>query len=118
MSAEEKRNIATKPQALDMEKWRAIVNGWEVSKESQKSYCKHLGININTFTYARGKLSGNKKSKTSFIPVVLKNEAQQGLQKTSMITIENKQGLKLHVPSTLSLDQLAKIFQLCGWHHA
>lgn len=118
MSAEEKRHSGAKSQAVDMDKWRVIVNEWDASKESQKGYCERLGINIHTFTYVRSKLLKNKKAKTSFMPIVIKSNKQEELNKAGMMTIENKQGLKLHVCPTLSLDQLAKIFKLCGWQHA
>lgn len=113
--SENKNPNQIKAEPLDMEKWRVIIAEWEVSQESQKNYCARLGININTFAYARSKLSQNKKSKPTFIPIALKQTTDQTYQKDDIIIIENPEGFKLHVSSALSLDRLAKIFKLCGW---
>ena len=103
---------------LDMEKWRAIISDWESSKENQKRYCERLGINLNTFTYARSKLGQTKKIKPAFVPITLNQAETQHSSTIDTIIIENLQGFKLHVSSTLSLDRLAKIFKLCGWSDA
>jgi hypothetical protein len=77
-----------------------------------------LGISINSFVYARSKLAQNKKTKPTFIPVKLNQPEDQKSQIADIVTIENLQGLKLHISSDLSLDHLAKIFKLCGWKNA
>ena len=105
----------TKTVSLDMEKWRAIMSDWESSQESQKQYCERLGINLNTFTYARSKLIKAKKLKSAFIPVTLVQSESQKLSTMDTVIIENPQGLKLHLSSDLSLERLTKLFKLCGW---
>lgn len=95
---------------LDMDKWRAIISDWDSNKESQKKYCERLGINLSTFTYARGKLNQVKKIKSAFIPITLTQTETHNYSATDTVIIENPQGFKLHVSSALSLDRLAKIF--------
>jgi hypothetical protein len=56
---------------LDMEKWRTIINQWELSQETQPQYCKRLGLKLNTFSYARSKLAKDKISNNKFIPVTI-----------------------------------------------
>ena len=103
---------------IDMEKWRSIIDGCDPDKENQKKYCLRLGINLNTFTYIRGKLSKkSKKSQSNFIPVTLNRFTDQKSQTTYDLTLENSQGFKLHFSSLLSLDQLTKIFKLFGCYH-
>ena len=88
-----------KTSPLDMEKWRAIISDWESSKENQKRYCERLGINLNTFSYARSKLSQTKKIKPAFIPITLNQAEIQHPSAIDTIIIENPQGFKLHVSS-------------------
>jgi hypothetical protein len=100
---------------LDIEKWRLIILGWESSKESQKTYCEHLGINLNTFIYVRSKLTRSKQSKVTFVPVELNQSKDQRQWHTDTVVIEHPRGLKLYVSPDLSLERLTKIFKLCGW---
>jgi len=111
---------AKKLKALDMKKWQDLISDWEKTKESQKSFCLRLGLNINTFTYIRGKLSSDSKKQISnnhFIPVKIKNSP---LLKTSIeqLIIENINGIKLHIPINLSKEKLILLFDLIGWQHA
>lgn len=100
---------------LDMDKWRVIIADWEPNKENQKKYCERLGLNLNTFTYARAKLTQSKKIKPKFIPITLSRTDAQNPLVTDIVILENPQGFKLHVSSGLPLDRLAKLFNLCGW---
>lgn len=106
----------TKPTPLDMQKWQSIISDWEQSNESQKTYCERLDISLNTFTYARSKLSQNNKIPPAFLPVTLVNSKISSSDES--IVIENPQGFKLSVSSALSFDRLTKIFKLCGWQNA
>lgn len=117
-STETKNPLVPKPQPLDMKKWQTLIADWEPGKETQKNYCERLGISLNTFVYVRSKLAQNKKTKPTFIPVKLNQLEDQQSQITDRVTIENPHGFKLHISSDLSLDRLAKIFKLCGWHNA
>ena len=115
----EHRNLSsTKTVELDMEKWRSIISDWESSQKNQKQYCARLGINFNTFSYARSKLRQTKKIKPTFIPVTLNQSEHQKSLNTDTVVIENPQGFKLHVSSDLSLERLIKIFKICGWLNA
>lgn len=103
---------------LDMEKWREIVEAWNKSGENQKAYCQRLGVSLNTFSYIRGKLMRQDKPKNQFLPLTIKNCSEEMAPSSSVIVLENRQGFKLHIPASLSLDQLAKIFKLSGWNNA
>jgi hypothetical protein len=112
------QNLLAKNAPLDMEKWREIIEGWNKNEENQKSYCQRLGINLNTFTYARSKLLSQVKPKTQFIPLIIKNNNEEKINSSSMLVLENPQGYKLHLSASLSLEQLTKLFKLSGWTNA
>jgi hypothetical protein len=98
-----------------MEKWERIVSAWDAGEEHQKAYCQRLGININTFSYVRGKLLKKDKVKSKFIPITLNRIDEAKKEAPPYIILENPRGFKLHISPTLSLEQLSKIFQLSGW---
>lgn len=58
---------------LDKTRWQALIVEWKKSNESQKAFCNRLGLNVNTFTYMRGKLLQEDKGPkaTKFIPVTV-----------------------------------------------
>jgi hypothetical protein len=103
---------------LDMSQWREIIETWSKSNESQKTYCDRLGLSLNTFGYARSKLLQQNKQKTQFIPLVVKNNGEEKTSPSSVIVLENLSGYKLHLPASLSLEQLTKLFKLSGWYDA
>lgn len=103
---------------LDMEKWRGIVEAWNKSGENQKAYCQRLGVSLNTFSYVRSKLMRQDKPKNQFLPLTIKNCNEEKTLSPSVIVLENRQGFKLHIPASLSLEQLAKLFKLSGWNDA
>src|SRR5579862_8073730 len=106
-----KNNSATNA-PLDMNKWREIIEAWNESNENQKDYCQRLGVNLNTFTYVRSKLLQQEKSKSHFIPLTIKSNKEETVFSSSMITLENPHGYKLHLSASLSSEQLAKLFKL------
>lgn len=103
--------------SLDINKWRSLVEGWDGAKENQKSYCKRLGISLNTFSYVRGKLKQKAKVNSAFIPVLVSPSEKPIEQDSHLLTLENRKGLKLHISPTLSIENLVKILKLCGWQH-
>ncbi len=66
------KNHSAKNTPIDMDKRREIVEAWNKSGKNQKAYCQLLGISLNTFSYARSKLLKQAKSKTRFIPLIVK----------------------------------------------
>lgn len=99
---------------LDLDTWRPIINEWDRNKESQKTYCARLGINVNTFMYMRVKHFKKNKSKSNFIPVTLVNTENKNASPCVLI-LENTRGFKLQIPHSLSQSELTKILQLAGW---
>lgn len=112
------QNHSAKNIPLDMDKWREIIEAWNKSGESQKTYCLRLGFSINTFTYARSKLLQQDKPKTQFVPLTIKNNSEEKILPPSAIVLENPLGYKLHLSASLSIEQLAKLFKLSGWNDA
>jgi len=112
------QNYLTKNAPLDMDKWREIIDGWSESGESQKAYCQRLDVNWHTFSYARSKLSQQAKPKAQFMPLRVKYNEEEKESPPSTIVLENPHGFKMHVPTSLSLEQLAKLFKLSGWNDA
>lgn len=106
----------------DKIKWSELIAEWEKSNESQKQFCDRLGINVNTFTYMRSKLlSSNKKLNKSkkFIPVTIaKDVAKENIKCTDLIILESNNGIKLHIPLSISFDKLTHLLKLVGWNHA
>jgi len=103
---------------LDMNEWREIVNNWNKNDESQKTYCDRLGISLNTFTYVRVKLQKKIKSERRFASLKVINGNEDKILEQSNIILENSRGYKLHFPTSLSLEQLVKLFKLSGWNNA
>jgi hypothetical protein len=112
------QNHPTKNTPLDMDKWREIIEAWNKSGESQKSFCERLGVSLNTFTYARVKLLQQEKPKAQFVPLTIKNSLEEKALLPSVFVIENPQGYKLHLSASLPLEQLTKLFKLSGWNNA
>jgi hypothetical protein len=109
------KNHSTKNTPLDMNKWREIIETWSKSHENQKAYCARLGLSLNTFGYARSKLLQQNKQKTQFLPLVVKSNCEDKTSPSSVVVLENLSGYKLHLPVSLSLEQLTKLFKLSGW---
>mgnify|MGYP001795620002 CR=1 FL=1 len=116
MQFSESNNTTTpKNPPLDMDKWRRIIHEWDSNKENQKDYCQRLGVNLNTFTYIRGKLTQKNKAKSKFIPITLGQIEEPKNNMQNLLTLESPRGFKLHISPSLSLEQLTKIFKLSGW---
>jgi hypothetical protein len=112
------QNHRIKNASLDMDKWQEIVEAWSKSGENQKTYCQRLGVSLNTFSYARSKLLQKDKPKAQFIPLTIKSNSEEKTFSPSNIVFENPHGYKLHLSASLSLEQLAKVFNLSGWNDA
>ena len=112
------QNPSTKNTPLDMNKWRQLIEAWSKSGENQKTFCDRLGLSLNTFIYARSKLLQQDKPKAQFVPLTVKNNSEEKTSSSSVIVLENSRGYKLHIPTSLSLEQLTKLFKLSGWHDA
>jgi hypothetical protein len=109
-------NHSAKKPLLDMERWRKIVDAWDGKIETQSAYCQRLGISLNSFSYARSKLQHKSKSKLHFVPLNVKSSKVENF--STIILLENPSGYRLHIPVSLSADQLKKIFNISGWNNA
>lgn len=103
-----KRN---KPKVINQEEWSKLISEWKSGTESQKEFCARLNLNMNTFTYIKGKLSAKDKQK-KFIPLTIRQEACPKLKPN--IILENTKGMKLHIPLTADEDMMG-LLKLAGW---
>ncbi len=105
----------------DKVKWAELIAQWENGHERQKAFCARLGLNHNTFTYWRGIfLAKNRqaKNKTKFIPIAIKEEKSNTVFNLDKLILENSNGFKLHIPLSISRDQLKDLLRSVGWSHA
>jgi len=71
--------IKFKKISFGMNEWHEIINKWSSGGESQKIYCECLGININTFTYARGKLQKQANPSIQFATLTVKKNNEDSV---------------------------------------
>lgn len=116
-SHEDQQTKKIKTAKHDKDKWLQIIAEWQRSGESQKQFCQRHDLNIATFAYMKGQLQPrNKITKLkTFIPVI---SVPENKVLADIITIENKIGLKMHIPLSLRPDQLIHLLSLLGWRHA
>jgi len=79
---------------------------------SKKEFCTRLKLNINTFTYVKGKLSTKDKQK-KFIPITVRQATSSKL--LSNIILENTKGMKLHIPINVTDEEVIHLLKLAGW---
>lgn len=106
--------------AADKQKWLNIITEWEKTNESQKSFCARLGLNHHTFSYIRAKFSSTQETQNKndhFIPVTL-TKPSVPMPASQHIIIENKNGIRMHVPLNLDKNNLMLLLNLVGWQHA
>ncbi|MHB1220436.1 MAG: IS66 family insertion sequence element accessory protein TnpA [Gammaproteobacteria bacterium] len=102
------------------EHWLTHIKQWEESELSQQVYCKRSGINLNSFTYWRGKFlsSVEQKVKPGFVPIkiasnpVLAGDAKQSIQ------IKLLTGHIVYVPTNVDINDIARLISLLGVPHA
>ena len=112
------RNTSKEIRILDKTKWRTLIEEWKESNESQKAFCNRLGLNINTFTYMRGKFlkKDDKYRVAKFIPVAVK-DANMPIDLKEII-LESANGIKLRIPTSINLETFKQLLTLLGWQHA
>ena len=106
--------------AADKQEWMDLIADWEKTNESQRSFCARLGLNHHTFSYIRAKFFPTQKiqhKKDLFIPVTV-TKPSTSMSTSEHMIIENKNGIKLHVPLNLGEDNLTLLLNLIGWQYA
>ena len=101
-----------KQKIINLEEWAKLISEWKSSTESQKEYCARLNLNINTFTYVKGKLSAKAMQK-KFIPITIRQEIPPKL--VSTIILENSKGMKLHIPLASIDESIIHLLKIAGW---
>ena len=102
---------------LNMDQWSELIKQWDKTKETQKTYCKRLNLNINTFSYVKAKLHQKKQTTKKFIPVTIQSGSPI-IREKSYIIFENHNGIKLTLPLSTKEDELLYVLKLIGWSHA
>jgi len=97
---------------VNQDAWPKLISEWQSSGESQKEFCKRLNLNLNTFTYIKGKLS-IKKQKNTFIPLTIGKEISS--KPIPNIILENAAGMKLHVSLTATDENIIRLLKIAGW---
>jgi len=109
-----KTYVKPKSSLLNKEEWNKHIQAWKDSGLSQKAFCERQGLNFNTFYYLRSKLLAKQKQSkpVEFAPVKLVNDTTSVGQH---LTMENKHGVKLHLPLYLADQELLRVLKLLGW---
>lgn len=101
-----------KQKTINLEEWSKLISEWKSSAESQKEFCARLNLSINTFTYAKGKLSAKARGK-KFIPITIRPEIPSKF--VSKIILENSKGMKLHILSATIDESIIFLLKIAGW---
>lgn len=102
----------TKQKNLNREEWAILIAEWQAGTESQKDFCERLNLNINTFTYIKGKLAKKNKS-AKFLPVKIVKDTTTH-QPILNVILENAKGIKLHI-NFASDETLIHLLKIVGW---
>lgn len=117
--------IAT-PSKINAEKetnqqyWQMHIKQWKESKLSQQTYCMQSGINLNSFTYWRGKIlsSPSSEAKTKFVRVKMSVNPAAATDEPRSIQIKLLTGHVVYIPTNLDVNEIAKLINLLGAPHA
>jgi hypothetical protein len=77
--------------------WKAHIQDWQATKQSQSPYCKAHDLNYHCFIYWRRKLAGPARAKTMSI----RSSAFAPVQSSSIIVVED---LRLTLPNGTTLQ--------------
>ena len=100
--------------------WLTHIKQWEESKLSQKVYCTQSGINLNSFTYWRGKFlsSALREAKAKFVRVKMAVNHTVTTDAPRSIQIKLLTGHVVYIPTNLDVNEIAKLINLLGVPHA
>lgn len=96
------------------------IQQWQDSKLSQQAYCKNAGINLNSFTYWRGKflLSVTSDKKPKFVRVKTTTNQAVPTEAPRSIQIRLLTGHVVYIPANLAVSDIAELIHLLGVPHA
>ena len=100
--------------------WLTHIKQWEESKLSQQAYCTQSGINLNSFTYWRGKFisSASREAKAKFVRVKMAANHAATTDVPRSIQIKLLTGHVVYIPTNLDINEIAKLINLLGVAHA
>ena len=101
---------------VNREHWSLHIQQWEESKLSQQAYCKRASINLNSFTYWRGKflLSASSVAKSKFVRVKTAVNHAATVDAPRSIQIKLLTGHVVYIPVNLAVSEIAKLINLLG----
>ena len=104
---------------LKQQHWLAHIKQWEESGLNQKTYCTQSGLNLNSFTYWRGKLlsSVEQKGKAEFVRVKVALDPINAVHTPQSIQIKLLTGHVVYIPTTLDINDVVKLIGLLGVPH-
>ncbi len=91
--------------AANRQRWVTLIKQWEESKLSQQTYCTQLGINLNSFTYWRGKFvsSASREVKSKFVRVKTASNYTAATDVPRSIQIKLLTGHVVYIPTNLDV---------------
>ncbi len=109
---------------ITKETWRALMQAWEFSGQSQAEFCKSQGVNKHTFGYWRSKFLMESNSLSSMPPKLLEirstSDATASNEAVSVpvVKVQSPTGLLLSVPSCCGAEFIAALVNRLGDIHA
>ena len=92
----------SRPETLN--RWKRIIDGYDRSKETLKSYCGRIGISTRMYHYYRVELYGSS-TQSRLLPIVLDNSAETKLTVNDIRLSYNS--------GSISDAELRRILKLC-----
>ena len=102
-----------------LDRWKSLITDWQESGETREVFCRERDLKISTFSYWRTKINKHNKLgntgtgaplKDSFIRYSLPSSVSNGF------TIEWPDGMKLRLPSGISLQEIAELLGALKGH--
>ena len=92
------------------EKGRAmysLIEQWQQSEKTQKSFCREKGISYHVFGYWLKKYRSEKDHSGKFLTMQFPiPQNQRGIQ------IQFPNGIVIHLPSTIELSEIKKLIEI------
>jgi hypothetical protein len=101
-------------QKYTQEEMYIAIELWQESNQSQSKFCKHEGIPHHIFLYwlRKYRKQKNTASQQTFIPVKVAQCNASIPNITGIITIDYPNGVQVHCPAQMSIEQLKSLIKL------
>lgn len=85
----------------------SLIEQWQQSEKTQKSFCREKGIAYHVFIYWLKKYRLEKDQSGEFLTMEFPNPQNQ-----SGIEIQFPNGIVVHLPSTMDLNEIKKLIEI------